>query len=180
MFTQILVRARVAPLTLLTTVRKQLAEADPEQQAMRTRDLNEWIRNEPEYVQQRLVAALFGLFSILALALAAVGLYSVVSYGVASRTNEFGVRMALGARRRDVVRIVLAGNSAIVGAGVLAGLTASLVLDRIEAQWVAESSRDPWLLAGVVAALAMTALAACLQPARRAASVDPMVALRYE
>ncbi|HWD99435.1 MAG TPA: ABC transporter permease [Bryobacteraceae bacterium] len=180
MFTQILVRARVEPLMLLTAVRKQLVQVDPEQQAMRTRDLNEWIRNEPEYVQQRLVAALFGIFSVLALMLATVGLYSVVSYGVANRTNEFGVRMALGARRRDVVRIVLTDNSVVVGAGVVAGLAASILLDRIEAQWVAESSRDPWLLAGVVATLMATALAACLLPARRAASVDPMVALRYE
>lgn len=180
MFTQILVRARVQPLTLLTDVRKKLIEVDPEQQAMKTRDLNQWITTQDEYVQQRLVAALFGLFSMLALALAAVGLYSVVSYGVANRTNEFGVRMALGARPMDVVRIVLADHSTVVGVGVLAGLAASLLLDRIEAQWVAETSRDFTLLAGVVAALIATALVACLQPARRAASVDPMQALRYE
>ncbi len=180
MFTQILVRARVEPLTLLKAVRKQLIAVDPEQQAMKTRDLNQWITGQPEYVQQRLVAALFGLFSILALALAAVGLYSVVSFGVANRTNEFGVRMALGARRWDVVRIVLADHSLVVGAGLLAGLAASVVLDRIEARWVAESSRNFTLLAGVVAALIATALVACLQPARRAASVDPMQALRYE
>ena len=180
MFTQILVRARVEPLTLLKEVRKQLIAVDPEQQAMKTRDLNQWITGQREYVQQRLVAALFGLFSLLALALAAVGLYSVVSYGVANRTNEFGVRMALGARRMDVVRIVLADHSLVVGAGVLAGVAASILLDRIEARWVAESSRDFTLLAGVVAALIATALLACLQPARRAASVDPMQALRYE
>jgi len=170
----------VEPLTLLKAVRKQLIAVDPEQQAMKTRDLNQWITGQPEYVQQRLVAALFGLFSILALALAAVGLYSVVSFGVANRTNEFGVRMALGARRWDVVRIVLADHSLVVGAGLLAGLAASVVLDRIEARWVAESSRNFTLLAGVVAALIATALVACLQPARRAASVDPMQALRYE
>ena len=125
MFTQILVRARVEPLTLLNAVRKQLVAVDPEQQAMKTRDLNQWITSQQEYAQQRLVATLFGLFSLLALALAAVGLYSVVSYGVANRTNEFGVRMALGARRIDVVRIVLTDHSTVVGAGVLAGLAAS-------------------------------------------------------
>jgi putative ABC transport system permease protein len=180
MFTQILVRARVPPLTLLKAVREQLVQVDPEQQAMKTRDLNEWITTQTEYAQQRLVAALFGIFSILALVLAAVGLYSVVSYGVANRTNEFGIRMALGARRADVIRIVLATTSINVGAGVAAGLILSILLDRIEAQWVTESSRDPLLLLSVSLLLLAAAVIACFLPARRAASVDPMVALRYE
>jgi predicted permease len=180
MFTQILVRARVAPLTILKAVRAQLVQVDPEQQAMKTRDLDEWITTQSEYAQQRLVAGLFGIFSILALVLAAVGLYSVVSYGVANRTNEFGVRMALGARRADVVRIVLASTSVNVGGGVAAGLILTILLDRIEAQWVTESSRDPLLLLSVSLLLLGAAVAACYLPARRAASVDPMVALRYE
>jgi len=179
MFTQILVRARVAPLTILKGVREQLVQVDPEQQAMKTRDLNEWITTQTEYAQQRLVAGLFGIFSVLALVLAAVGLYSVVSYGVANRTSEFGVRMALGARRADVVRMVLAATSVNVGAGVAAGLILSILLDRIEAKWVTESSRDPVLLLGV-SVLLLAAGGACFVPARRAASVDPMVALRYE
>src|SRR5439155_10478497 len=86
MFTQILVRARTAPLSLLRDIRAQLVQLDPEQQTMRVRDLDAWITGQQEYAQQRLVATLFGIFSILALALAAVGLYSVVSYGVATRT----------------------------------------------------------------------------------------------
>ena len=180
MFTQILVRARVAPLTLLKGVREKLVQVDPEQQAMKTRDLNEWITTQTEYAQQRLVASLFGIFSVLALLLAAVGLYSVVSYGVANRTSEFGVRMALGARRADVVRVVMAATSVNVGAGVVAGLILSILLDRIESQWVTESSRDPVLLAGVSLVLLAAAAVACFVPARRAASVDPMVALRYE
>jgi putative ABC transport system permease protein len=149
MNTQILVRARVAPLTLLKGVCEKLIQVDPEQQAMKTRDLNEWISGQPELAQQRLVATLFALFSALALALAAVGLYSVVSYGVANRTNEFGVRMALGARRRDVVGIVFTSTSIDVGAGIAAGLALSFALDKIEAKWVTESSRDPLLLLGV-------------------------------
>jgi predicted permease len=180
MFTQLLVRARVPPLTILKTVREQLVQVDPEQQAMKTRDLNEWITTQTEYAQQRLVAALFGIFSMLALVLAAVGLYSVVSYGVANRTNEFGIRMALGARKADVIRIVLVATSFSVGAGVAAGLLLSIALDAIEARWVTESSRDPLLLLSVALLLLAAAFLACCIPARRAASVDPMVALRYE
>ena len=121
MFTQILVRTRVPPLSILRDVRAELVRVDREQQVMRVRDLQGWITNLPEYAQQRLVARLFGIFSMLALALSAVGLYSVVSYGVAMRTNEFGIRMALGARARDVVRMVLSGTSWNVGVGTAGG-----------------------------------------------------------
>ena len=151
MFTQILVRTRVPPLSILRDVRAELVRVDREQQVMRVRDLQGWITNLPEYAQQRLVARLFGIFSMLALALSAVGLYSVVSYGVATRTNEFGIRMALGARARDVVRMVLSGTSWNVGAGLLAGVLLCLVFDKVASQWVTESSRDPLILGGVTA-----------------------------
>ncbi len=180
MNTQILVRARVEPLTLLREVRTALLQVDPEQQVMKTRDLSEWISTQPEFAQQRLVASLFGIFSTLALILAAIGLYSVVSYGVASRTNEFGVRMALGARRTDILRVVFTAMFANVGAGIAAGLALSILLDKVEAHWIVESARDPLLLAGVCALLIAAATLACFLPARRAASTDPMVALRYE
>jgi ABC-type antimicrobial peptide transport system permease subunit len=104
----------------------------------------------------------------------------VVSYGVATRTNEFGIRMALGAGAGDVVRIVLAATYFSVGTGLAAGLGLSLIFDRIAAKWVWESSRDPLLLAGVTVLLVLVAGLACLAPVRRAASVDPMEALRYE
>ena len=130
MFTQILVRTRVPPLSILRDVRAELVRVDREQQVMRVRDLQGWITNLPEYAQQALVARLFGIFSMLALALSAVGLYSVVSYGVATRTNEFGIRMALGAKARDVVRMVLSGTSWNVGAGLLAGVLLCLIFDR--------------------------------------------------
>src|SRR5258705_4549899 len=107
MFTQILVRTRVPPLSLLHDIRAQIVQIDPEQQTMRVRELDQPITTQQEYAQQRLVATLFGIFSILPLMLAAVGTCSVVSYGVATRTNEFGIRMALGARAADVFRIVL-------------------------------------------------------------------------
>ncbi|HYW41327.1 MAG TPA: ABC transporter permease [Bryobacteraceae bacterium] len=180
MFTQILVRARTAPLAILRAVRTQLVQIDPDQQVMRVRDLDSWIAGLTEYAQQRLVATLFGVFSILALALAAVGLYSVVSYGVATRTNEFGVRMALGARASDILRIVLWRTSLNVGVGLAAGLLLSVVFDKVAVRWVTESSRDPLILGGVTLLLIAAAALACSVPARRAASVDPMEALRYE
>jgi predicted permease len=180
MFTQILVRARVPPLSILREVREQLVQIDREQQVMRVRNLEEWITRLPEYSQQRLVATLFGIFSILALVLGAAGLYSVVSYSVATRTNEFGIRMALGARARDVVRLVLSATLRQVGAGLAAGLVLSLIFDRVAAKWVNESSRDPLLLGGVAGVLVVVSALACLTPARRAAAVDPVEALRYE
>jgi len=180
MFTQILVRTRVAPLALLHDVRAQIVQVDPEQQVMQVHDLNAWITRLGEYGQQRLVAMLFGIFSVLALALAAVGLYSVVSYAVATRTNEFGIRMALGADTGDVLRLVFSSTAMNVGGGAAAGVLLSLAFDKLATRWVTESSRDPVLLVGVTLLLVVAATLACFVPARRAASVDPMEALRCE
>src|SRR5206468_4931989 len=101
---------------------------------------------------------LFGIFSMLALALSAVGLYSVVSYGVATRINEFGIRMALGARARDVVRMVVSGTSWNVGVGLLAGVVLCLIFDNVASRWVTESSRDPLILSGVTLLLLAVAV----------------------
>ena len=180
MFTQILVRTQVPPLSILRDIRSQIVKVDPEQQVMRVRDLETWITRLEEYAQQRLVATLFGIFSVLALVLAAVGLYSVVSYGVATRTNEFGIRMALGAKAGDVIRIVLSSMAIQVGSGVVAGVALSVAFNKLATKWVTESSRDPLILGGVTLLLVVAAALACVVPARRAASVDPMEALRCE
>ena len=154
---------------------------DPEQQISgQVQDLQHWITGQREYQQEQLVAWLFGAFALLALALAAVGLYSVVSYSVAQRTNEFGIRMALGAQRMHVLRIVAASTVVSVGSGIAVGLVLTLALNRVLARWAEGSSRDPWVLLAVTILLGLVAAIACLGPARRAVEVDPMTALRYE
>ncbi len=179
-FTRILARTRVSPLSIVQDVRTQIAKVDASQQLVVPRDLIAEIQIQPEYANQRLIATLFGIFSVLALALAVVGLYSVVSYAVATRTNEFGVRLALGATARDITRLVLSATTANVAAGLLAGIALSLALSRFFAAWVNESSRDPLLLSAVAAILLVAALTAAILPSRRAASTDPLTALRHE
>jgi putative ABC transport system permease protein len=180
MFTQILVRTKVPPLSILHDIRAQLIQIDREQQVMQVRDLETWIKDEDVYSQQRFIATLFAVFAVLALVLAAVGLYSVVSYGVATRTNEFGIRLALGAKATDVFRLVLSSTAGSVGSGLIVGLILSVAFSKLATRWVNETSRDPLILTFVVVLLVASAVAASLAPARRAASTDPMTALRYE
>ena len=180
-WTQILVRARTSPLSILNRVRAEVKAVDPDQQVFgQTRDLEQWIQREDEYAYGRLVAALFSAFSFVALALAAAGLFSVVSYSVAQRTNEFGIRMALGASRGQVLQIVFGSTARNVIAGLACGILLSLVLSRFLSKWAEGSSQDPLIFAGVTLFLALTCALATFIPARRASSVDPMDALRYE
>jgi len=180
-WTQILVRTRVPPLTVLRAVRQQIHAVDPDQQAFRNvRDLDGWIRTEPEWEQGHLVATLFAGFAILALALAATGLYSVISYAVNQRMGEFGIRMALGARRKDVLLIVFRSAVTSVTGGVLAGVVLTIALHRVLARWIQGGSLDALVFVGVILLLVVTAGLSCFIPARRASSIDPVVALRYE
>jgi ABC-type antimicrobial peptide transport system permease subunit len=174
MHTQILVESRGEPLAILHSVRRQIASVNADQQADgRADDLETWIRREPEMARGRLVSILFGAFSVLARVLAAVGLYSVVSYTVVQRTNEFGIRMALGAQKKDVLWNVLASAGASVGSGLLLGLAISLGLNRIISRWVENGAHDPWLILGVSCVLLAVAGLACLLPSWKASSVDP-------
>jgi predicted permease len=181
MYTQVLVRSEVPPLTLLHPIQLKVNSIDQNQQTDRlSRDLEKWISQEPEFARGRLISILFGAFAALALVLAAVGLYSVVSYTVVQRTNEFGIRVALGAQRTHVLGMVFRSNLSSIGIGIAAGLILTVALNKVMAAWAAESSRDPMLLLGAVAVLAVAATLACALPAWRASGVDPMTAIRYE
>ena len=180
-FTQVLVRTQGEPLATLHGIRQQIATIDPDQQIFNdVRDLQGWIQREPEFERGRLISILFGAFAVLGLTLAAVGLYSVVSYTVLQRTSELGVRVALGARRRDVLRLVALSAGTSVGLGVAAGLMLSFSLNRLIARWIESGTRDPIVILAVSLVLIAVAALACLIPARRALAIDPISALRCE
>jgi hypothetical protein len=182
MWTQILVRTRVNPPAIIHSVKQLIVSVNPDQQAIQWNDgvLETWIKSMPVYGRGRLVSMLFGGFSVLALLLAAVGLYSVVSYSVVQRTNEFGIRMALGAQRRHVLKIVFASAGVSVGLGIVAGLALSFGLTRVLNRWIENASTNPLILLAVSFLLLAVAALACMLPARRASTVDPMTALRCE
>jgi predicted permease len=178
--TEILVRSQAPPRTLLHAVREQLKAIDPDQQTNGGVDLETRLTYEPEWQQEHIAAWIFGVFAWLALALAAVGLHSVVSYTVAQRTNEFGIRMALGARRGDLLRIVFRSALGSMGAGIFAGVALALALNHIMATWAHGNTRDPVILLAGTILLGLVSGLACAIPARRASKVDPIIALRCE
>ncbi len=180
-WTQILVRTTVPPLSVLREVRQQIHSVDADQQVEgHVRSLEDWITGQQEWAQEHLIALLFGAFAGLALLLAAVGLYSVVSYSVAQRTNEFGIRVALGARRADVLRLVMFSTAFSVGSGILAGVILALAFNRVITQWAQGSSIHTAVLLGVTVLLTSVAALASVLPAHRASTINPMQALRYE
>jgi predicted permease len=179
MGTQILVRSEVPPLTLLRGLRANLAAVNPNQQIYgNVADLDQWISDGQEWQQQRLAAWIFGAFGGLALALAAIGLYSVVSYTVAQRTNEFGIRMALGAPRAHVLQIVFAATLMSVATGIAVGLGLTLAVSTLLEKLASGNSRDPFVLLFGALLLTVVSGVASAIPAWRAAKVDPMTALR--
>jgi predicted permease len=180
-WTQVLVKTGPPPLTLLRALRRQLTAVDPEQQsASRIEDLESWIVNGQEWQQQRLAAWLFGAFSGLALALAAIGLYSVVSYTATQRKKEFGVRMALGAQRAHVVRMVFATTVRSVGCGIGIGLALTFGSIPFLAKWAKDSSHDPYILVLGTLLLGVVSAIASALPAWNASRLDPMTALRSD
>jgi len=175
----LLVRARGSSDAAIQAVKQRLLQLNPEFVVNQDRTLAWWLETRG-WGQGRFVATLFSLFAILALALSATGLYSVVSFSVTQRTQEVGIRMALGAQRANILRLVLASTAAMLAAGVIVGLGLSLVLNQVVRTWAGASPRDPLTLLSAASILVLVATVACVVPAWRAATFDPVVALRYE
>lgn len=173
------VRAKGDPSSLASALRSQIHQMDPTLPVQDVQPFSSLISDSEGDARFRSI--LLGLFGALALVLAAVGIYSVLAYVVVQRTHEIGIRMALGAQRRDVLRLVVFQGMRSVLIGIAAGALAALALSNVLASFLyGISDKDPLTFVAVCLLLALIALAACYIPAVRAMRLDPMVALRYE
>jgi putative ABC transport system permease protein len=175
----VLVRTSLEPSAMLASIRTALIQTEPSILIYNSGTLDDLIGEET--ARPRFTGWLMAIFAVIALVLAMIGIYGVMSYSVSRRTREIGLRMALGADRRDVLRMVVKRGVALVVLGVLLGTAAALALTRMMATLIyGVSSTDPLTFAGAAGMLAAVAMAACLLPASRAIRIDPAVALRDE
>jgi putative ABC transport system permease protein len=175
----ILARTSGDPLSIVPAARSELRQLDANEPMANVASVDEILSDS--FSRSRFTMIVLGLFAIVALMLAAVGIYGVVAYTVAQRTNEIGIRVAMGAQRRDVLRLVLGHGSRLILLGVTLGVAAGLGITRLMTGLLfGISATDPLTFAGVALLLTAVALVGCYVPARRAMRVDPLVALRYE
>jgi predicted permease len=175
----LIVRTRVAPASLAESIRKAILAVDADQPVSNVRTLEQDIGRS--VAPRRQTLTLLGLFAGIALGLAALGLYGVLAHAVALRRHEIGIRMALGAQRKDVLRLILRNGMGLTLVGVVLGLAGAFALTRVlRNQLYQVGTTDPGTFVAVALLLGVVAFFACLIPARRATKVDPMVALRYE
>jgi putative ABC transport system permease protein len=175
----VVVKHRLEPEQMTAAVRQQVLSLDPNQPVYNIRTMDQ-IHDE-SVASEKLNLTLLGLFASVALALAMVGIYGVISYSVTQRTHEIGIRVALGARGRDVLGLVIGQGMKLALVGVAGGVLISLALTRLmETLLFNVKATDPLTFAAIALLLTLVALLACYLPARRAAKVDPMIALRHE
>ncbi|HSE98598.1 MAG TPA: ABC transporter permease, partial [Blastocatellia bacterium] len=175
----LIVRSSTDPTSLISSVRSQVQEIDGGQAVYDVKTMESWLGEMIS--QRRFNMLLLAIFACVALILAAVGIYGVISYSVTQRTHEIGVRIALGAARRDVMKLVVGQAAKLAGVGLGLGLIASFALTRLMTSLLyGVSATDPLTFAIIPVILAGIALVSSYIPARRAAKVDPMIALRYE
>jgi putative ABC transport system permease protein len=175
----LIIRTVGDPASMAPAVRAAVRSVDPNLPILDMTTMEAQVSTS--LVQQRLLAILSSFFGALALGLAAIGLYGVLSYGVSQRSSEIGIRMALGAQRGGIVRMILGETARMVLMGIVAGLGIALAAGRmIRSMLYGVTPADPLSLAAVIAILAGVALVAGFLPARRAAMVEPMTALREE
>ncbi len=175
----ILVRSALPPLTLVASVRKAILEADPDQPIANVRTLEQAVHQS--LAPRRTALVLLGLFAAVAISLACIGIYGVMSYAIGQRTRELSIRSALGAQRRDITRLVLIGAMKPSLVGIVVGLAAAFALARVvESQLFEVKAHDPLVFVASVCLLGSVAALSVYFPARRAAKVDPMTALRAE
>jgi putative ABC transport system permease protein len=178
-FMSLVVHTASAPVSMIPTIRKEVLTLDKDQPVSDIMTMEQ--RLAKSVASRRFVMLLLSTFSILALGLAAVGIYGVMAYLVTQRTQEIGVRMALGAQKNDVLKLVVVKGMALAVIGAAIGLIASLVFTRLMRSLLFEVAPTDWLTF-VIASMVLlgVALLASYIPARRATKVDPLVALRYE
>jgi predicted permease len=175
----VLLRTKSNPLSFATAVRNQVSAIDPNQPIYDVKTLDQ--RVAESVAVSRSLMFLFAIFAILALVLASVGIYGIVSYSVGQRTHEIGIRMALGAPRGHVLKLILRNGVALAITGITIGIGGALVLTRfLKTLLFGIAPTDSSTFVVVSIALFVVAVAACVIPARRATKVDPLIALRYE
>ena len=175
----VVIRTKVDPTSIVAAVRKEVQAIDPDQPVAEVRTMQQWL--DSSVATPRYRTTLLGILALLALVLAATGIYGVMSYSVAQRTHEIGVRMALGARQLDVLKLVVRQGMSLVLIGVALGLAGAVALTRVLSTLLfGVGARDPVTFVVVATVLSLVAFVACYLPARRATKVDPLVALRYE
>jgi putative ABC transport system permease protein len=172
-------RIRVSPTSLVNAFRREVHALDSDLPVGDVWTIEQWLRWK--FLDDSIIAAMFLIFAAIALLLASVGLYAVIAHSVSQRTQEIGVRMAIGAVAGDILRLVVRQGMVPLGIGLGAGLAATFALTPVlQSVLVGVSPADPVAIGGAVTVLLLASLAGCLIPARRAMRIDPAAAVRHE